>query len=192
MRRLSIEALVERFPDFRVAFVLAEPLDRRARPLGGAGRGDRSGGSRMPGALGRNGAFGHSRRRRLADGLQGLWHQADELPVVGRAADQARARRPAAAGDQRAGRSLQHGVADERAVPRLRRSRHRPRATSSSASRGPTTAFSTWAPRPAKTRTIRRRRGRSSTPTRATCSVAGGTGGRTRAPPRAPQPGGPC
>ena len=26
MRRLSIEALVERFPDFRVAFVLAEPL----------------------------------------------------------------------------------------------------------------------------------------------------------------------
>lgn len=26
MRRLSIEALIERFPDFRVAFVLAEPL----------------------------------------------------------------------------------------------------------------------------------------------------------------------
>ena len=43
----------------------------------------------------------------------------------------------------------------------------------------------------ARTRTIRRRRARSSTPTTATCSAGAGTGARTPAPPRARRPGAP-
>ena len=59
----------------------------------------------------------------------------------------------------------------------------RRRAISPSASRAPTTRSSTWAPRRARTPTIRPRSARSSTPTRAMCCAGGGTGARTRAPP---------
>ena len=77
----------------------------------------------MPPTVGRHGAFGRSRGRRLARRLQGFRGQAHELSLLGRAADQAGSRRPAFARDQYACRPLQHGFARDRALPWLRRSR---------------------------------------------------------------------
>ena len=62
-------------------------------------------------------------------------------------------------------------------------------ATSFSASLGPATASSTWAPNRATIRMIRRRKARSSTPTPGTCSAGGGTGARILAPPLVSRPG---
>ena len=85
---------------------LRRAADDRAEAFRRARQGGRGGGRKMPAPLGRHGAFRHSRGRRLARGLQSLRHQADELPVFGRTPDQTGEGRPAAAGDQRVGRSL--------------------------------------------------------------------------------------
>ena len=187
MPSLSIAEIIDRFPDFRVALVVAEDLQHRRAAQRGARGGNRRGGGGVPRALERDGALRHSRRRRLARGLQGLRHQADELSLVGRAADQARAGRRRAAGGQRAGRPLQRGLARRANSASAATISTRRRAISPSASRDPTTRSSTWAPRRAKTPTIRPRSARSSTPTRATCCAGGGTGARTRAPPSRPK-----
>ena len=130
-------------------------------------------------ACGRSRPLGHPRRRRLARGLQGVRHQEDELPLLGRAPRQARQGRRAAARREHARRHLQRGVAHARLLLRRRRSRQASRRRSPSASRGRATPSSTWARSRARTRTTRRRRARSSTPsTPRTCSAGAGTGAR--------------
>ena len=57
---------------------------------------------------------------------------------------------------------------------------------------GRATALSIWAPEPARIRTIRRRRAKSSMRTTATCSAAAGTGARTQGPLRASRRAGLC
>ena len=194
MRRLSIEALIDKFPDFRVAFVLAEPLtvaparsaalaeDIAAAEAECRTRWGATELSAIPGVAAWRSAY------------QGIRDQEDELPLVGRAADQAGAGRPSRCREINALVDLYNLVSlDERALPRLRRSRQdrgRPRLPLLAVR---TTRSSTWARRRARTRTIRPRTARWSTPTRATCSAGAGTGARTRALPSTPKRhGAPC
>jgi hypothetical protein len=99
---LSIEELTEKFPRFRVAFLLAELLAIQRERSPRLEREDCRRGGRMSPALGRDGTVGNPRSRRLARGVQGLRHQTHELSLVRRAAHQAGARRRAAAQNQRA------------------------------------------------------------------------------------------
>ena len=93
MSIISIEEVTERFPHFRVAFVLADATRHCARALAAPHARNRRGGGRMPPEMGRDGAGGDSGSRRLARGIQGLRRQTHELPLFRRAAHQAGARR---------------------------------------------------------------------------------------------------
>ena len=122
---VSIAEIADTFPDYRVAFVVAEGLTiAPERPAAlDALIAEREAAARA--RLGRHGAVADPRHRGLARRLQGLRHQADALSLLGRAAGEERARGPPARARECVRRSLQRGVACPRAAARRRRSRPR-------------------------------------------------------------------
>ena len=141
---VSIAEIADAFPDYRVAFVVAEGLTiapERPPALDALIARARGRGAR---AMGHDRAVADPRHRGLARRLQGLRHQADALSLLGRAAGEERARRPAARARQCVRRSLQRGVARACAAARRGRSRPGRRRRSPSATRARATASSTW------------------------------------------------